>query len=108
MIKSQIIGFSEKNNIFDIGFLQIKRQSFDFKSKYWPFSTVLPIKLYSMCYINRTFILYIAFPSLDVLDFLLMLLLKSITAKVFLISMPSQLHVFNRKINITNIVYLYA
>jgi len=29
----------------NIGFFQIKSQKFDFQSKYWPFSTVLLIKL---------------------------------------------------------------
>ena len=42
--KSQYFGFSEKNQ--NIVFFQIKSQKFDFKSKYWPFCTVLLIKLY--------------------------------------------------------------
>ena len=42
--KANILAFSEKSQ--NIGFFQIKSQNFDFKSKYWPFSTVLLIKLY--------------------------------------------------------------
>ena len=53
MIKSKNFGFSEKSHYFgfseksqNIGFFQIKSQIFEFKSKYWTFSTVLLIKLY--------------------------------------------------------------
>jgi len=42
--KANILAFSEKSQ--HIGLFQIKSQKPDFKSKYWPFSTVLLIKLY--------------------------------------------------------------
>ena len=41
--KANILAFLQKSP--NIGFFQIKSQIFDFKSKYWPFSTVLLTKL---------------------------------------------------------------